>query len=213
MIRRLPESVVLQEGARRVGAGMKPPSPTPVDSDQAHDSAEVEGYRQGYAEGFEAGEADGLQEAKLRMQAIEEEALRRSHEVSLEQERLRQFADGLRDAVERHEQEMTSMAYELALMSLSQAFGHMQEDGQLLHRLCAQVAGEFRAKAIRIAVSPDDRALLPDAVAGIDLVDDPSLARGACRVLTGRGHVESSVDMRLASIYRAMRESLEIDSP
>lgn len=213
MIRRLSGSVVLEEVARRVGAGKKPSSPAPADSSQVVDSAEVEGYRKGYAEGFEAGEVDGLQEARLRMQVMEEEVLRCRDELTLERERLHRLADGMGEALERHEQETTSMAYELALISLSQAFGQLQEDRQLLHRLCAQVAEEFRAKAMRLAVSPDDRGFLPGAIGGLDLVDDPSLSQGACRVLTERGQVESSIDMRLASIYRAMRESLGIDAP
>ena len=213
MIRRIPGSVVVEEAPRRVGRGEKSSSVVVADSIPVADSAEVEGYRKGYAEGFEAGECDGLQDAKARMQALEEEVLRRRDELILEQERLRHLIDGVDDALERHEQEMKAMAYELALVSLSQAFGHLQEDRQLLQRLCAQVAEEFRAKATRLAVSPEDRVYLPAAINGLDLIDDPAISRGVCRVVTERGYVETSIDMRLASIYRAMREALEIDSP
>lgn len=213
MIRRVPGSVAVEEATRRVVGGSRVSLPVVADVTPAADSAEVEGFRKGYAEGFEAGENDGLQDARARMQLIEEEALCRRDALALEQQRVQHLIEGMEDALERHEQEMKGMACELALLSLSRAFGQLQEDRQLVQRLCAQVAEEFRAKAIRLLVSPDDRVFLPGAISGLDLADDPVISRGACRIVTERGHVETSIDMRLASIYRAMRESLEIDSP
>lgn len=210
MIRRLPGSIVFDDVARRVEGGRKPSSLMVADPAPVLDSAEVEGYRKGYAEGFEAGESDGLQDAKARMQVLEEETIRRRDELDLELERLRRLIGGVNEALESHEQEMKAMAYELALLSLSRAFGLLQKDRQLMQRLCTQVAEEFRAKATRLAVSPSDRAFLPGAISDLDVVDDPTLSQGACRIVAERGCVETSIDMRLASIYRAMREALEI---
>src|SRR6185312_13038810 len=121
MIRRLPGSIVFDDVARRVEGGRKPSSLMVADPAPVLDSAEVEGYRKGYAEGFEAGESDGLQDAKARMQVLEEETIHRRDELDLELERLRRLIGGVNEALECHEQEMKAMAYELALLSLSRA--------------------------------------------------------------------------------------------
>lgn len=213
MIRRLPGSVVLEKATRRVVAGNKLPSLVVADSIAATDSAELVGYRNGYAEGFEAGESDGRQEANRRMQIIEEDAARHRSELTFEQERFQRLIDGMEGAMARHQKVMEATAYELALMCLTRAFGHLQKDRQLLKRLCTQVAGEFHAKGIHLAVSAEDKAFLPDAIGGLRLIDEPALAQGTCRIVIGRGYAETSVEMRLAAIYDTIREALGISAP
>lgn len=212
MIQRFSREGVLETATRRrVSAGhlTQDAVAQPMVSTDADD---VEAYRKGYAEGFEAGEKDGLQEASQRMQMLEDAAQDRLHELTDERNRLAALVHGLNDELARHHQDAQALAFELALESLSRVLGHSEEDGSILQRLCADVAREFRAKAVQIAVSPRDRAAMPDDIDGLAVTTEAELAPGHCRILTGRGYVESSIGLRLASVYAAMLQSLGIET-
>ncbi|MEO7065598.1 MAG: FliH/SctL family protein [Rhodanobacter sp.] len=174
------------------------------------DLATAEAYRSGYAEGYEAGEGDGLRDANQRMRELENDARSYLNELEGKRERAAVFVAGLHDAMHRHEEVMEAQAYEVALASLALGFGQLQDDHSLLRRLCQQVAEEFRTKAIRLVVSVDDRPNLPDHIDNLEVVADPALAQGSCRVVTGSGYAESSIGMRVAAIYEAMLQSLGI---
>jgi flagellar biosynthesis/type III secretory pathway protein FliH len=60
-------------------------------------------------------------------------------------------------------------------------------------------------------VSTQDRAVLPERLDDLEVVVEPGLGQGDCRVVTKRGQMESSIGQRLKAIYEAMLESLGID--
>jgi flagellar biosynthesis/type III secretory pathway protein FliH len=173
---------------------------------------EMDGYRQGYADGFAAGEDDGLREAQERMQGLEDQAHESMQELLAERERLAVLLGGLEAAWQAQLRVMDATAFEIALTSLGTAFGEMAGDRELLQRVCKQVAEGYRSGALQVAVSAQDLPRLPECVAGLEVVADPALAPGECRVLTSRGCVESSIEMRLQAIGQAMRESLGLNS-
>jgi flagellar biosynthesis/type III secretory pathway protein FliH len=211
MIRRLRHDVIREAVVHHVVAGGSMPTTPVVDSTALADLADAEAYRTGYAEGYEAGESDGLRDAAQRMQELEDSARNRVQELADEGDRLAALIDGIAEAVHSHNEAMEALAVEVALTSLTRAFGQMQGDRQLMQRLCVQVVDEFRVKAVRVAVSARDRAALPERLDGLEVVIEPGLVQGDCRVVTKRGHIESSIGQRLKAIYEVMIESLGID--
>jgi flagellar biosynthesis/type III secretory pathway protein FliH len=80
----------------------------------------------------------------------------------------------------------------------------------VLELMCQRMAKDHRGKVLHLAVSPDDRGLLPARIEGLDVVETPALPSGSCRVVTENGQIESSVAVRLAAIYDSMLESLGV---
>ena len=146
---------------------------------------------------YEAGESDGLRDATQRMHELEETARERLRELTDERDRLSALIGGMATAMHDHGEAVESLAVEVALASLARAFGHMHEDRQLVQRLCTQMVEEFRVKALRIAVSAQDRPLLPQQIDGLEVVVEAGLVQGDCRVVTARGQMESSIGLRL----------------
>ena len=198
-----------------MAAGRAPPPASDVDV--AIINVEPSVYRDGYAEGFEAGEADGRKDAQQRMQILEGEACQQSEAIrqglASERGRLSALVNGLAMALQGHERAMEELAFEVALASLARALGQMSEDGQLMQRLCAQMTEEFRTKAIRLCVSTTDRPTLPDQLDGLEILADPAMAQGECSVVTERGQLKSSIAMRLGVIHEAMLDALGAGRP
>ncbi|MGC1548546.1 MAG: hypothetical protein WA777_08450 [Rhodanobacter sp.] len=215
MIRRLQHDAVLETIVRRaVSGGRDTEDVEALPADLVDLGATA--YRDGYAEGFEAGEQDGRRDAEQRQQELEQELrLRLDDELQAlthARESLAALTAGLENALRGHNDAMQELAFEVALTSLSCAFGAMAGDGELLQRLCAQLVDEYRTKALRLGVAPSDLASLPEQIEGLDVVAETDLTAGHCRVLTARGHTESSIAMRLDAIYEAMRESLGLST-
>lgn len=211
MIRRLQQDSIREATVHHVVVGGSIPTSPVVDTAALADLIDAEAYRSGYAEGYEAGESDGLRDATQRMQELEDLARTRVQELADERDRMTTLIDGIADAVHSHNEAMEALAIEVALASLARAFGQMQGDRQLVQRLCAQVVDEFRVKAVRVAVSAQDRAALPERLEDLEVVVEPGLDQGDCRVVTKRGQMESSIGQRLKTIYEAMLESLGVD--
>jgi len=211
MIRRLAHDAVRETVTHHVVAGGSLPALPAADAAVLADTVDTGTYRNGYAEGYEAGESDGLRDAARRMQELEEAARNRLQELADERDRLAALVEGVAGAVQRHNEAMETLAVEVALASLRHAFGEMQGDRPLVQRLCTRIVEEFRVNAMRVVVSAQDRSVLPEHLDGLEVVVEPGLTPGECRVVTGRGYVESSIGQRLKVIYEAMLESLGIE--
>ncbi|WP_158755853.1 FliH/SctL family protein [Dyella sp. S184] len=216
MIRRLGTDAVLETIGRRLVAGGRevPPFVAPV---HAEDPSGTQAYRSGYAQGFEAGEQDGLRTVEAYKQQIETDARARLdaalQDLSRERERLASCAEGLGDALDRYGAALEDMAFEIALASLARSFGEMSGDHALLRRLCTQMVEEHRAKAVSLRVSTGDRAVLPEHISGLEVIEDAGLADGECRIETSHGHVETSMAMRLEAIVATMLDTLRTTRP
>lgn len=214
MIRRLSTHAVLETGERRRVAGGRDEAvkDAPLQPAAADDAADAAGYRAGYADGFEAGEADARQAAEERMRTLERQANEQLEaalrDLADERQRLAALLEGMTRALRQQDDAMRELAFEVALSSMATLCGQWREDGELLRRLCGQMADDYRGKATRLCVSPGDRALLPERIADLPINADVAVVDGSCRVLTERGYVESSIAMRLAGIVEAMLETL-----
>jgi flagellar biosynthesis/type III secretory pathway protein FliH len=185
---------------------------TPLEEVSPADELDAQAYRQGYAEGFEAGEQDGRREAEQYQQAWEEETRKAMEEeyrgLVQERENLAALAAGLNEQLHSQNQAMEQLAFELALTSLSHAFGVMQGDGELLRRLCQQMAEEYRGKVVKLEVSAVDRACLPEQLDGLEIAVEHALSQGECRIVSAPGYAESSIVARLDAVHAAMLEAL-----
>jgi flagellar biosynthesis/type III secretory pathway protein FliH len=216
MIRRLGTDAVLETIGRRLVAGGHEVSPfvAPV---LAQEPSGTQAYRSGYVQGFETGEKDGLRAVEEYKDKIETDARAKLdtalQDMCRERERLATCAQGLRNALERYGAALEDMAFEIALASLARSFGEMSGDHALLRRLCTQMVEEHRAKGVSLRVSTGDRAVLPEHISGLEVIDDAGLADGACRIETPHGHVETSIAMRLEAIYATMLDTLQTQRP
>jgi flagellar biosynthesis/type III secretory pathway protein FliH len=219
MIRRLPHESLLESIIPQpVSGGRALHVVTPLhDEVTPAEELDAQAYRNGYAEGFQAGEEDGRREAEQYQQAWEEETKQALEEeyrgLVQERENLAALVAGLNEQLQSQHQVMEQLAFELALASLTQAFGSMQDDGALLQRLCQQMAEDYRGKLIRLEVSAADRANLPEHIAGLELVAEHGLSQGECRIVTARGYAESSIAARLDAIHDAMLEAVGVKRP
>jgi flagellar biosynthesis/type III secretory pathway protein FliH len=215
MIRRLQHEGLLESiTPRPVNGGRVLHAIAPQEDVAPADELDAQGYRQGYAEGFQAGEEDGRREAEQFQQAWEEETKKALEEeyrgLVQERENLAALVAGLNAQLSNQNQAMEQLAFELALASLSHAFGSMHGDGELLRRLCQQMAEEYRGRVVKLEVSAADHALLPEQIDGLEVVAEHGLSQGECRIVTARGYAESSIATRLDAIHAAMFEALGV---
>ncbi|RUL72724.1 FliH/SctL family protein [Dyella choica] len=215
MIRRLPQHGLRESAAPRSISNAKASEPPLAEALPQQDELDVRAYREGYGEGFKAGEEDGRREAEQFHQAWEEQTRKRleeQHQLMVEErEQLAVLAANLQEQARAHGEEMEQLAFELALSSLARLVATMQDDGELMQRLCKQMAVDYRGKAVKLEVSPADHGHLPARIEGLEVMVEHSLSAGQCRLVTERGHAESSIADRLGAIYNAMLETLGLE--
>lgn len=217
MIRRLKSGSVTESLARRpVSGGVAVPAvmQVPPLAQLPTEDLDTLAYRQGYSEGFEAGEQDGRREMEQRLGELEAHA-RENLEAELSmlgerERRLVALTESLEQSLRLHEQSMQELAFELAFTALAQVFVPSDDQRSALELMCQRMAKDHRGKVLHLAVSPDDRGLLPERIEGLEVVETPALTTGSCRVVTENGQTESSVAVRLAAIYDSMLESLGV---
>jgi len=215
MIRRLQQQGLRESGSPRSISASRVSEPVSVEVVPQLEELDVQAYRDGYAEGFKAGEEDGRREAEQFHQAWEEDTRQRLEQelqaLTDEREQLSRLVANLNEQLRAHGDEMEHLAFELALNSLSRVAGSMQEDGELIRRICTQMAESYRGKGLKLEVSPADREHLPERVEGLEVVADHGLSAGHCRIATERGYAETSLADRLSAVYGAMLEALSLE--
>jgi flagellar biosynthesis/type III secretory pathway protein FliH len=215
MIRRIQHEGLLESIAPRpVNGGRVLHAVVPQEEVTPADELDAQAYKQGYAEGFQAGEEDGRREAEQFQQAWEEETRKALEEeyrgLVQERENLAALVASLNGQLHSQNQAMEQLAFELALASLSHAFGSLDSDGELLQRLCQQMAEEYRGKVVKLEISAADRAHIPEQIDGLEVVVEHGLSQGECRIVTARGYAESSIATRLDAIHSAMLEAVGV---
>ncbi|HYD01775.1 MAG TPA: FliH/SctL family protein [Phycisphaerales bacterium] len=170
------------------------------------------GHDQGYARGLEEGRAAGIEhgtQQALAAVAPEVQRLNAGWAAALDgflQVRERFLAEGQQDVVR------------LAAMIASKVCKRQIElDASIVAVQMAEVLSlVLRPTRLQVACHPDDRALLTRALpllvqrtqhnVDVELVDDPSLARGSCvaRLASGGGQIDASIDTQLQRIVDAL---------
>jgi flagellar biosynthesis/type III secretory pathway protein FliH len=217
MIKRLHRGLMVESITPRTVNGGVIIEPAAFEPAVGSDDVDARAYRDGYTEGFEAGERDGRREAERLQQTWELESRqcmeRELQALARERMALSTLLTSIDEQLRSHVVGMEQSAYELALASIEHILGISAKEKILVRRLCERMAEDYRGKATQLAVSASDRDSLPDHLEGLDVAVDHDLNAGECRITTHRGHVESSIGIRIGAIYRSMLESLGLPQP
>lgn len=171
----------------RSDAGRQPRPLTARQLEEIQKQARQEGFRQGLQEGRDA----GLKEMQGRIETLE----------SLLQMLDRPFAQ-LDDEVE---QQLVRLAMLVARQLVRR---ELKTDPEQVVAAVREAVGALpvAARNARLVLHPDDAALVREAMAigegeqRMQIVEDPLLTRGGCRVFTGTSQVDATVETRLNAV-------------
>lgn len=187
------------------------------------DPVDRAGFDAGYTAGLEAGFADGRQRGFDAAAARAEESLRQAEEQAGATllARIDALTDALVARFEQIEREVADDVVALALDVARQALRStlVAHPEAILPVVQEALAGLFEDRArIRLHLHPADVGLVRDALSGrldmqsCELVEDPSLDAGGCRVVTARAEIDATLATRwqrtLAAIGRNSDGSL-----
>lgn len=168
---------------------------------EIYDSAEKDGFEQGYADGMQQGKAEGYEAG--RQQGLQE--LRA--QMALEQERLQGIMNSLLNPVAEQDNDIENMLLDI-ICSLTQSVVQRElklDSAQILSLVQTAVdALPIGAKNIRVCLNPDDVATLEtyanEKQLDWKLFPDSQLQRGGCRIETPESRVDFSVSTRLQTV-------------
>jgi flagellar assembly protein FliH len=163
--------------------------------EQGLQAGERDGLAQGRQEGFKAGTQQALAEHKADFTAAVTALTAAAGELEAQRRNLE--SDGLREVV--------SLAIAIA-RRVTKRQGLIEPD-MLTENLNEAMKLVAHAADVRVAIHPDQKARLestlpqlrirwPD-LRHVELVEDPSLAPGGCRIFTARGQVDADLDGQL----------------
>jgi flagellar assembly protein FliH len=154
--------------------------------------------KQAYDEGFARGQADGRQAAQQETEA----RLAQLGQV------LDVLAAPLKELDERVEQELVTLALQAARLLVRREL--KADPGLVLAAVReAMAALPAAARQVRVHLHPDDAQLVREHFKPSEdqhswrVVDDPSLARGGCRLVTETSRIDATVESRLTAIFAA----------
>jgi flagellar assembly protein FliH len=162
--------------------------PTVRELEELHQQARAEGFTSGHAEGMAAGRQQ-VREQLDRLAALCEAVAR-----------------PLQSLDEQVEKELARLATVIARRVIVR---ELQLSPELIARAVREAATALPAatRELRVHVHPDDLALLRDLGAvesHWQLLADPALARGDCRLESERSRLDARVDARLAAVVDAV---------
>lgn len=181
--------------------GQRAPVARPVTARQLEElqqEAREEGFLQGRREGLEAGKKD------IKARAHELEAL------------MQTLAKPLEQLDTQVEQELVQLAFAVARQLIRREL--KAEPGQVLAVVREAMATlPVAARNVRLHMHPEDAALVRETLSlgenerGWNIVEDPTLSRGGCKVSSDTSQIDASIERRLntviANILGGERES------
>lgn len=151
--------------------------------------------KQAYDEGFARGQADGLAAA----QQATGERLQRLQQI------LDALGTPLKELDERVEQELVTLALSIARLIVRREI--RTDPAQVIAAVReAMAALPAAARKVRLHLHPEDAALVREQLRpseeghGWHLVEDPSISRGGCKILTETSQIDATVESRLTAI-------------
>ena len=148
----------------------------------------------------ERGRADGLQEGREAARGELEQSLARLDALFVA------IARPLQSLDEATEREMARLAMVVARRVIAH---ELRTDPSLIQRAVHEAVAALpsAARDVRVHLHPEDLALLRElnaADAQWELLPDPALSRGDCRLETGNSRLDARVETRLASLADAV---------
>ena len=152
-------------------------------------------FKEAYDEGFKQGRQDGMASGKGEVE----------YKGKLLAEMLESLAHPFEQLDENVEQQLVSLSLAIARQLVRREL--KADPGQVIgvvHEALAVLP--VGSQDVKVCLHPDDVVLMRDAIAQSEsdrnwsLVDDPSLTRGDCRILTKVSQIEATLEKRLAAV-------------
>ena len=178
------------------------PTPTPTPSAEEIEAAAKRQLRQAYETGFRDGQAAGRQGAEDEVRQIVEKLAVTVADV----------AGARREVVRRAEADIVQLSIEIARRILHRELSVDPSALEGLIRAALEKLGS--QEAYRVRVHPDQEQLVRACLqrtrrqGEIEVVSDPSQARGGAVFEIGRGSLDASVETQLREIERGLADRL-----
>jgi len=183
-----------------------------ADSAASQPQAQIDAYKQAYLEGFEAGFADGDNEARKALNAAQELADTALQEAEGERNRWRDQLIALgrqfSEAQAAQHMQMEAVAVAIAYASVCRILGQAHAEQNLIAAICRETLASLRVQATQVRIAPAERTALEAAGLPLEIVADPTLQPGDCILVTGLGEIEASVETQMQALLRALTTTL-----
>lgn len=184
----------------------------PVDAGEEV-SSQPETYRKAYLEGFEAGFADGDQDARRALQEAQDTARAAEEAAHVEEGRWRaalaslskQFAQLQEDL----QPQMEGLAVTIAFASICRLIGRRHAEHDLVASLCREALDSMHLDATRVRISQADQASLEEGSLALPVVADPVLEPGDCIIETPLGGIEAGIEVQLRALLQTLLATLD----
>jgi flagellar biosynthesis/type III secretory pathway protein FliH len=192
-------------GSERAARAAEQVPPDPAETLRVQSALAFDAARE---QGLAKGLSDAESQVKLQVEAIATR-LREEHAASLkrlhsEQDRLRNLATSLQEAVSMYATDAESLAVEVGFASVTRLLGEKSADRTLMNALCQRIVHEYGHPPATLRISEADLPLLASVELGIPVEADRRLAPGQCVIDTARGQFESGLDVRLDALRRTL---------
>jgi flagellar assembly protein FliH len=188
----------MDEGKPKQHSGkMQPPSapPTAQELEAIHQQAYEEGFEKGKQEGFEFGHKEGLNQAKHELQG---------YATKLDQ-LLETFEQPLRNLDNQVEKELLALVISIVKQLVRR---EVKSDPNLIVGVVREALSVLpvSSRNVRLLLHPEDAELIRDVYAlgdtevGWQLIEDPVINRGGCKVVTDTSQVDATLESRLTSL-------------
>lgn len=178
--------------AQTVQGAIHPPGPL-----TAEQIEEIQ--RQAYDEGFAQGRRDGLASAQC--------------EIGAQVERLCQLMSTLAQPLAELDVEVEQQLLALSLAVARQLVRReiKTDPGQVMAAVREAMAVlPISARKVRLHLHPEDAELVREALSlgereqGWQIVEDPAVARGGCRIVTDSSQIDATVEARMQAVITAV---------
>jgi flagellar assembly protein FliH len=174
-----------------------PPSapPTAEALEKLQKAAYEEGFEQGRKAGFEYGHKEGLEQSRKQLE----------HYTGELDRLLQTFEQPLMELDNRLERELLSLIIAIVRQLVRR---EVKSDPNLIIGVVREALSilPVNSRSVRLLVHPEDADLireiyaLGDTEVGWQLVEDPVINRGGCKVVTETSQIDATLDSRLASL-------------
>jgi flagellar assembly protein FliH len=167
--------------------------------DEAFAQGKADGYQQGHAEGYEAGAKKGYDDNAAQLQQ-QGEAFNRLLEA---------LSEPLKALDEEVEKELVKLSMGLASQIIRREL--KTDPGEVIAAVREAIAVlPLSSQKVSLFLHPEDSVLvrkvlkLDDMSPAWNIVDDPLITRGGCKIDTDVSHVDATVENRLAAAISAI---------
>jgi len=163
---------------------------------------EQKAYQEAHAAGYEA----GMKAARAEMQA-------QLSQLTAQTERLAAVLDQLARPLEQLDEEVGQQLARLSLTIAKQLVRReLKTDPAQVIAIVRETVGLLPASArdVRVHLHPEDAAVVrerlaaPNAECAWNLIEDPVLTRGGCRVMTDTAQIDARLETRIGSVASSL---------